>query len=305
MTTYRDPERELLAEMTRVPLLDAQEEIALAEAISAGHRAAQVMAHENMRPAARQGLARIVEAGMAAREYLVLANTRLVISVAKRYVGRGVPFPDLVQEGMVGLIRAVQKFDPARGNRFSTYATWWIRQAITRALDNHSRTIRLPVHVGEQVNRINRAAHELRQRLGREPYLEEVAAVLRLTPEQVREARLVSLEPLSLELPQDEGEERRLEDRIFDGEAETLESSVEANLLQEELDQTLATLPQREAQVLRLRFGLLDGRTHTLQQVGDRLGITRERVRQLQDQALGRLRGSPETRALRAYLQSR
>jgi RNA polymerase primary sigma factor len=235
-------------------------------------------------------LRKIVEDGMAARERLVLANTRLVISVAKRYVNRGIPFLDLVQEGIVGLIRATGKFDPERGNRFSTFATWWIRQAITRALDNQSRTIRIPVHITGRINKIGRAAALLEQEMGRPPTDEEIAEALDVDPELIRDARAHTRRTISLETPQDEDESRTLSDTIPDTESEAPEETVAEALLKEHIQQALGSLPYREAQVLRMRYGLQGGPPLTLHKVGQLMGITRERVRQIEASALRRMR---------------
>ncbi len=285
-----DLNRAYVDEIARTKLLTAEEEVTLTKRMLRARSAARKLAEENPDTEKHAKLQAILQDGLAARERLVMANTRLVISVAKRYVNRGIPFLDLVQEGIVGLIRAAGKFDPDRGNRFSTYATWWIRQAITRAIDNHSRTIRLPVHITSQLNKIARATASLEQELGRPPTAEEIADALEVEPELVRESRELYLQPISLEAPQDEDENRLLGDLIPDTQSESPEDTVSEILLREHIDEALAELPWREARVLRLRYGLHGHPPHTLHQVGTVMGITRERVRQIEASGLRRLR---------------
>jgi RNA polymerase primary sigma factor len=285
-----DFNRAYIDEIARTQLLTSEEEISLTRQMLNARKAAKKIAANEIDMKERAKIRSILDDGLAARERLVMANTRLVISVAKRYVNRGIPFLDLVQEGIVGLIRATGKFDPDRGNRFSTYATWWIRQAITRAIDNHSRTIRLPVHVTSQLSKIGRASAALEQELGRQPTNEEIAESLDTDLETVRSTRELLMQPISLEAPQDEDENRLLGDMIPDDQSETPEETVSESLLRENVDEALAELPWREARVLRLRYGLHGNPVHTLQQVGTVMGITRERVRQIEASALRRLR---------------
>lgn len=279
-----------LHDITRTPLLSAEEEVTLTEKLHRARKARERTAGGNLSLEEQREAQRHIQEGTAARERLMMANTRLVVSVASRYQKRGLPFIDLVQEGIIGLIRAIEKFDPERGNRFSTYATWWIRQAITRALANHSRTIRLPVHRTTEINRLGQATHELTQELGHEPSLEELAQFLDTTPEKVQETIQYAQTPISLELPQDDDEDRLLGDLLEDREATYPEDAVSRILMEEQIQEVLLQLPPREAQVLRLRYGLQDGTSYKLQQVGERMGITRERVRQIESQALSRLR---------------
>lgn len=280
--------------ITRTPLLTADEEISLAESLARGREARQRLAHGDLSADECAQLQAVIDESAAARERLLMANTRLVVSVAKRYLGRGVPFLDLIQEGMIGLIRATKKFDPARGNRFSTYATWWIRQAISRAIDNQSRTIRLPVHKNVEINRLSYVRNRLLQELGREPNESELADYLNIPVEDVREIRAISQAPVSLELPQDDDENRSLGDVLPDEEAESPEEVATVALMQQQVREVLDALPMREAQVLMLRYGFRDGKVHTLQEVGRKMGITRERVRQIENQAIKRIRSDVE-----------
>lgn len=279
-----------LDEITQTPLLTAEEEVSLSESVARARKARQELAKGRAGVDKSERLYAIIEEGTASQERLLMANTRLVVSVAKRYTGRGVPFLDLIHEGIIGLIRASMKFDPGRGNRFSTYATWWIRQAITRAIDNQSRTIRLPVHKNAEINKMARAASQLTQALGREPIDEELAGVLEITPGQLREIRMVAKAPISLEIPQDSEDDRVLADLLADPQASSPEEVVSNGILEDNVREALDSLPRRESQVLMLRYGFYNGRTHTLQEVGDKMGITRERVRQIESQALNRLR---------------
>jgi RNA polymerase primary sigma factor len=238
----------------------------------------------------RKELETYIEDGMAAREHLIMANSRLVISVAKKYNNRGVPLLDLIQEGHVGLMRAVKKFDYRRGHKFSTYATWWIRQAITRLIADHGRTIRVPVHMGDRINRMLRSRHQLTQELGREPNEVELAAHLDTTPKSVEDMLRVAQRPISLEKPTDYDSDSVMADFIKDEESPAPEELTQQELLEERVQELLETLPPREALVVRLRYGLPGGEVHTLKQIGEKLGITRERVRQIENQALRRLR---------------
>ncbi len=291
-----------LKEVGRVPLLTAEEEVELAQRIEAGRLAREELAKGNVSPRRRQELQRLIEDGWAAREHLITANSRLVISVAKKYMGRGVPFLDLIQEGNIGLIRAAKKFDYRRGHKFSTYATWWIRQAVTRAIADQGRTIRVPVHMGDQINKLLRVQHQLTQRLGRDPSVEELAEALDVTPQKVENMIQVARRPLSLETPTDDEEDSVLGDFIQDEEVPAPDETATYNLLREHLDSVLNGLPPREVRILQLRYGLLDGQAYTLEEVGRKMGVTRERVRQIEAQALSRLRHPAIRRKLREYL---
>ena len=291
-----------LKEVGRVPLLTAEEEVELAQRIERGRMAREELARGNVSPRRRQDLQLLIEDGWAAREHLITANSRLVISVAKKYMGRGVPFLDLIQEGNIGLIRAAKKFDYRRGHKFSTYATWWIRQAVTRAIADQGRTIRVPVHMGDQINKLLRVQHQLTQRLGRDPSVEELAEALDVTPQKVENMIQVARRPLSLETPTDDEEDSVLGDFIQDEEVPAPDETATYNLLREHLETVLNGLPPREVRILQLRYGLLDGQAYTLEEVGRKMGVTRERVRQIEAQALSRLRHPAIRRKLREYL---
>jgi RNA polymerase primary sigma factor len=291
-----------LKEVGRVPLLNAEEEVELAQRIERGRLAREELAKGNVSPRRRQELQRLIEDGWAAREHLITANSRLVISVAKKYMGRGVPFLDLIQEGNIGLIRAAKKFDYRRGHKFSTYATWWIRQAVTRAIADQGRTIRVPVHMGDQINKLLRVQHQLTQRLGRDPSVEELANSLEVTPQKVENMIQVARRPLSLETPTADEEDSVLGDFIQDEEVPAPDETATYNLLREHLESVLNSLPPREVRILQLRYGLLDGQAYTLEEVGRKMGVTRERVRQIEAQALSRLRHPAIRRKLREYL---
>ena len=291
-----------LKEVSRVPLLTATEEVQLAKRIELGRMARAELARGKVSPRRRMELRRMIEDGWAAREHLITANSRLVISVAKKYMGRGVPFLDLIQEGNIGLIRATKKFDYRRGHKFSTYATWWIRQAVTRAIADQGRTIRVPVHMGDQINKFLRVQHQLTQRLGRDPSIEELADGLEVTPKKVENMIQVARRPLSLEMPTDDEEDSVLGDFIEDDEAAPPDDTATYNLLREHLTEVLNGLPPREVRILQLRYGLLDGQAYTLEEVGRKMGVTRERVRQIEAQALSRLRHPTIRRKLRDYL---
>ena len=291
-----------LKEVGRVPLLTAVEEVELAQRIERGRLAREELARGNVTPRRRQELQMLIEDGWAAREHLITANSRLVISVAKKYMGRGVPFLDLIQEGNIGLIRAAKKFDYRRGHKFSTYATWWIRQAVTRAIADQGRTIRVPVHMGDQINKLLRIQHQLTQRLGRDPSVEELAVALEVTPHKVENMIQVARRPLSLETPTDDEEDSVLGDFIQDDEFPAPDDTATYNLLREHLESVLDGLPPREVRILQLRYGLLDGQAYTLEEVGRKMGVTRERVRQIEAQALSRLRHPAIRRKLREYL---
>ncbi|MCX6817098.1 MAG: sigma-70 family RNA polymerase sigma factor [Candidatus Beckwithbacteria bacterium] len=290
-----------LKEVSRVPLLTATEEVGLAQSIERGRMAREELARGKTFPSRRLELHQIIEDGWVSREHLINANARLVISVAKKYMGRGVPFLDLIQEGNIGLMRAVKKFDYRRGHKFSTYATWWIRQAVSRAIADEGRTIRVPVHMGDQINKMLRVQHQLTQGLGREPSVEELAVALNTQPKKVENMIAVAQRPLSLETPTDDEESSVLGDFIEDDEISPPDEAT-ADLLREHLSGFLNGLPPREARVLQLRYGLLDGQAYTLEEVGQKMGVTRERIRQIEAQALSRLRHLAVRRKLRDYL---
>jgi RNA polymerase primary sigma factor len=279
-----------LSTVGRVPLLTRDEEVDLAKRIERGRNARSELAGGPVSSERRQLLEALIEDGMAAREHLIMANSRLVISVAKKYVGRGVPMLDLIQEGHVGLMRAVKKFDYRRGHKFSTYATWWIRQAVTRLVADHGRTIRIPVHMGDRINRLLRTRHKLTQELGREPKREELARALDISPNDVDYMLRVAQRPLSLERPTEMDGDAVIGDFIQDEEAPAPEELTVQEILEERIHEVLEELPHREALVLRLRYGLESGKVHTLKEIGEKMGITRERVRQIEAQALRRLR---------------
>jgi RNA polymerase primary sigma factor len=292
-----------LKEVGRVPLLTADQEVTLAKRIEKGRKAREKLARGSVLSKHRVELQIAVEDGWAAREHLITANSRLVISVAKKYMGRGVPFLDLIQEGNIGLIRAAKKFDYRRGHKFSTYATWWIRQAVTRAIADQGRTIRVPVHMGDQINKLLRVSHQLTQRLGRNPSTEELAEALDVTPKKVENMIQVARRPLSLETPTDEEEDSVLGDFIEDEDSPAPPDAVTQNLLKEHIRDVLHSLPPREVRILQLRYGLMDGQSYTLEEVGRKMGVTRERVRQIEAQALSRLRHPGHRRKLVDYLR--
>jgi RNA polymerase primary sigma factor len=296
-----DPIGLYLKEMSRVPLLTMEEEFTLARRIEAGNEAGRVLEREPDHAAA-DVLRAQVEDGTSARDHLIAANTRLVVSIAKRYLTRGVPFLDLIQEGNLGLIKAVEKFDYRRGFRFSTYATWWIRQTITRAIADQGRTIRVPVHMSDRIRHVYRAARQLEQSLGRKPTPDEIAESLNLNPRKVRWMLRVSWEPLSLERPVGEDDESELGQFIENDSVPSPVQSTIDKLLREKIEAMLNTLSPREARILRLRFGLHNGRAYTLEEVGEKFGLTRERIRQIEGRALRRLRHPSRSRQLRDYL---
>ncbi len=294
-----------LKEAGRVPLLTAEEEVTLAKRMEANvwAKARLAQADEDTLPwSEEQSLRQLVADGDAAQEHLIRANARLVISVAKKYIGRGVPFLDLIQEGNIGLIRATNKFEYQRGHKFSTYATWWIRQAVSRAVADQGRTIRVPVHMGDQLNRMRRVQLQLLQELGRDPKIEELAIGMETTPDKVENLLEISRRPVSLETPIDDEGDSTFGDFVEDASSPAPAEEVANHLLQEQIQQALDKLPSREAQILRLRYGLADGRVYTLEEVGQTIGVTRERVRQLEAQALNRLRQSSAHVILRDYL---
>ncbi|MDQ3982964.1 MAG: RNA polymerase sigma factor RpoD [Actinomycetota bacterium] len=299
-----DPVRMYLKEIGRVALLTAQEEVSLAKRIEQGVLAdARLASPDELNDDERIELRWLSSDGARAKRHLVEANLRLVVSIAKRYVGRGMAFLDLIQEGNLGLIRAVEKFDYTKGYKFSTYATWWIRQAITRAIADQARTIRIPVHMVETINKLLRIQRQLLQDLGREPTAEEIGEQMELPPEKVREIQKIYQEPVSLETPIGEEEDSHLGDFIEDSEAVVPLERASFRLLQEQLESVLHTLSDREKQVIRLRFGLVDGQPCTLEEVGKKFGVTRERIRQIESKTLSKLRHPSRSQKLRDYLE--
>jgi len=294
-----------LKEMSRVPLLKVAEELDLAKRIETGRAARQELDRSNGSTPEdlRRELEIAIEDGMEAREHLIKANTRLVVSIAKRYMGRGVPFLDLIQEGNLGLMKAVEKYEYQRGFRFSTYATWWIRQTITRSIADQGRTIRVPVHMVDRIRQLYKTTHELEQKLGRAPTNDELAEVLAVPVDKVEWMLRVSWLPLSLESPINEDEEdSELGQFIEDQQTPTPIQSAYAKLLREKIEEVLDSLPPREARILRMRFGLENGHSYTLEEVGDKFGLTRERIRQIESKALRRLRHPRRSRQLREYV---
>jgi len=327
-----DPVRMYLKTIGKVPLLTAEDEVMLAKKVESGLEAEEQMVN-NVRPTnerlhdmivkaallrdaqrleaverpsaelIRELLHRVEREGQLARKRLIEANLRLVVSIAKRYVGRGMLFLDLIQEGNLGLIRAVEKFDYSKGYKFSTYATWWIRQAITRAIADQARTIRIPVHMVETINKLIRVQRQLMQDLNREPLPEEVAREMDLTPEKVREIQKISQEPVSLETPIGEEDDSHLGDFIEDSEAIVPLDAASFILLQEQLDGVMESLTDRERKVIELRFGIADGHLRTLEEVGKEFGVTRERIRQIESKTLSKLRHPSRSQKLRDYLE--
>src|SRR5450759_1983761 len=294
-----------LKEMSRVPLLSVEQELNLAQRIEQGRQSKNELDRLNGKSSAvqRLQLETFITDGVLAREHLIKANTRLVVSIAKRYIGRGVPFLDLIQEGNLGLMKAVEKFEYQRGFRFSTYATWWIRQTITRAIADQGRTIRVPVHMVDRIRQLYRTTHEMEQKLGRLPTTNELAESLGVLPNKVDWMLRVSWLPLSLESPIN-GDEDDSELGMFveDQITPTPIQSAYSKLLKEKVEEVLDTLPPRESRILRLRFGLEDGKNYTLEEVGEKFGLTRERIRQIESKALRRLRHPRRARQLRDYL---
>jgi RNA polymerase primary sigma factor len=286
-----------------VPLLSAAEEVDLAKRVEAGLFASDKLTTQSKLPAAfARELEQVERDGQFAKKRLIEANLRLVVSIAKRYVGRGMLFLDLIQEGNLGLIRAVEKFDYTRGYKFSTYATWWIRQAITRAIADQARTIRIPVHMVETINKLLRVQRQMLQDLGREPTPEEIGVEMELSPERVREIQKLAQEPVSLETPIGTEEDSSLGDFIEDSDAIVPLDAASFILLQEQLDAILHTLSDREKKVIQLRFGLTDGHSRTLEEVGKEFGVTRERIRQIESKTLSKLRHPSRSQRLRDYL---
>jgi RNA polymerase primary sigma factor len=298
-----DPVRIYLREIGRVNLLSAHEERVLAERVERGECAAQQIADGDHADGERAQLQRLSCEGQAAREHLIQANLRLVVSIAKKYLGRGLSFLDLIQEGNIGLMRAAEKFDYHRGFKFSTYATWWIRQAITRAIADQSRTIRLPVHVGETINRVLRTTNRLQQSMEHDPTPDEVALELGLAPEKVRRALEVSRQTVSLETPVGAEGDAVLGDFIEDRSGAAPLESAAQHMLREQIDIALQKLPERERRIIQLRYGLADGQYRTLEEVGREFGITRERIRQIEARVLRKLRHPAYGRHLRGYLE--
>ncbi|MCR5321594.1 MAG: RNA polymerase sigma factor RpoD [Lachnospiraceae bacterium] len=312
--SIEDPVRMYLKEIGKVPLLSADDEIILAQKMEAGDKAAAEIDEKKEKLASAKGktkeklekeieeMQEAIDAGEYAKQKLAEANLRLVVSIAKRYVGRGMLFLDLIQEGNLGLIKAVEKFDYTKGYKFSTYATWWIRQAITRAIADQARTIRIPVHMVETINKLIRVSRQLLQELGREPSPEEIAAEMKMPVERVREILKISQEPVSLETPIGEEEDSHLGDFIQDENVPVPSDAAAFTLLKEQLVEVLDTLTDREQKVLRLRFGLDDGRARTLEEVGKEFNVTRERIRQIEAKALRKLRHPSRSRKLKDYL---
>ena len=303
-TPTSDPVRLYLKEIGRVPLLSAAQEVDLARRVEAGLFAAEKLGQEaRLSAALKRDLEVIAYDGVVAKRGLIEGNLRLVVSIAKRYVGRGMLFLDLVQEGNLGLIRAVEKFDYTRGYKFSTYATWWIRQAITRAMADQGRTIRIPVHMVEQINKLLRVQRSLVQTLGRDPTPEEVGRELDLPPDKVREIQQIALEPVSLDTPIGEEDDSHFGDFIEDADAVIPLDAASFLLLQEQLSNVLHELSEREQKVIALRFGLGDGQPRTLEEVGKEFGVTRERIRQIEAKTLAKLRHPSRSQKLRDYLE--
>ncbi|HVA60492.1 MAG TPA: RNA polymerase sigma factor [Mycobacteriales bacterium] len=300
--------RAYLKEIGKVALLNAEQEVELAKRIEAGLFAAeklrQAAAGKGRKPSKTmyRDLEWLTADGQRAKDHLLEANLRLVVSVAKRYTGRGMAFLDLIQEGNLGLIRAVEKFDYTKGYKFSTYATWWIRQAITRAMADQARTIRIPVHMVEQINKLTRIQRQMLQDLGREPTPDELAAELDMTPDKVLEIQGYARDPVSLELQVGDEGDSQLGDFIEDADAPVASEVVSFGLLQEQLQEVLGTLPAREAAVVALRFGLTDGQPRTLDEIGKEFGLTRERIRQIEAKTLSKLRHPSRSQKLRDYL---
>lgn len=304
-----DPVRMYLKEIGKVDLLTASEEVDLAMKIEAGLEATEKLEAADageieLTRSEMRRLTRIENVGLEAKQALISANLRLVVSIAKRYVGRGMLFLDLIQEGNLGLIRAVEKFDYQKGFKFSTYATWWIRQAITRAIADQARTIRIPVHMVETINKLVRVQRQLLQDLGRDPTPEEIGAEMDMSADRVREIQKISQEPVSLETPIGEEEDSQLGDFIEDSQAIVPPDAASFSMLQEQLTQVLDSLADRERKVIELRFGLVDGHPRTLEEVGREFGVTRERIRQIESKTLAKLRHPSRSSKLKDYIES-
>lgn len=294
-----------LKEISRIPLLSAVEEVELAQAIEKGKKGATVLRRKesNLTPQIRKRLREEIQHGREARRRLIEANFRLVVSIAKKYVGHGVSFMDLIQEGNIGLIKAVEKFEYQRGFKFSTYATWWIRQAVSRALSDQGRTIRVPVHMGERITQLSRVSRELVQRNGHNPSDEEIAIEMGISLKLLERIRQASQYPLSLELEVGEDMDSTLGDFLEDDHTPTPDDTAIGKLLAERMEDVLGSLTARENRVLQLRFGLQDGRSYTLEEVGQKFGVTRERIRQIEAKALSKLRHPRRSRRLRDFLE--
>jgi RNA polymerase primary sigma factor len=289
-------------EMSQIPLLTREQEVELASRVKQGRDAQRQLMGNGHDPQERAGLKSIIEQGEEARRHLIQANTRLVVSIAKKYTGYGVPFLDLIPEGNMGLIRAVDKFDHRRGTKLSTYATWWIQQSISRALSEQGRTIRIPIHMGDRIRKVYKAAQRLEQEQGHKPTPEEIAEEMYLDPSKVQWMMTASRQPISLEKPVGEDEQSELQHFIEDEQAPAPSDVASQHWLADEMEEALTTLTPREAYILRLRFGLQDGYSYTLKEVGEKLGLTRERIRQIESEALRRLRHPSRSRKLRNHL---
>jgi RNA polymerase primary sigma factor len=300
---FDDPVRMYLQEIGQVPLLTAEQEVELAQAMEAGDLARQRLEREEYEHGHEKAiLERAFAKGQEARQHLIQANLRLVVSIAKKYTSYGLTMMDLVQEGNIGLMRAVEKFDYKKGHKFSTYATWWIRQAITRAIADQSRTIRLPVHMGEAISQVKRTSYKLQQSMQREPTPEEIAEAMGISAGKVRRTLEASMPPLSLEMPVGQEGEGRMGDFIEDERISTPAEAAAAAMLREQIEEVLQKLPERERKIIQLRYGLKDGRYRTLEEVGVEFGITRERIRQIEAVALRKLRHPHLGKKLRGYL---
>ena len=299
-----DPVKMYLKEIGQIPLLDPKEEPIIARQIQEGEEAKEAMKNPDLSDEEKKKLAKVIADGEQAKQTLISSNLRLVVSIAKKYVGRGMLFLDLIQEGNCGLIKAVEKFDYAKGFKFSTYATWWIRQSITRAIADQARTIRIPVHMVETINKLTRIQRQLVQDLGRDPLPEEIAEKMEnISAEKVREIQKIALDPVSLETPIGEEDDSHLGDFIEDKDTLSPDDYTNNQLLKDEINAVLQGLTEREEKVLRLRFGLLDGRTRTLEEVGKEFNVTRERIRQIEAKALRKLKNPNRCKRLRDFVK--
>ena len=299
-----DPVKMYLKEIGQIPLLDPKEEPIIARQIQEGEEAKEAMKNPDLSDEEKKKLAKVIADGEQAKQTLISSNLRLVVSIAKKYVGRGMLFLDLIQEGNCGLIKAVEKFDYTKGFKFSTYATWWIRQSITRAIADHARTIRIPVHMVETINKLTRVQRQLVQDLGRDPLPEEIAEKMEnISAEKVREIQKIALDPVSLETPIGEEDDSHLGDFIEDKDTLSPDDYTNNQLLKDEINAVLQGLTEREEKVLRLRFGLLDGRTRTLEEVGKEFNVTRERIRQIEAKALRKLKNPNRCKRLRDFVK--